>query len=198
MNHIWEGTVQSKRKELGLEPKTFLPGHFRRIWPSDEPAYRAHLLRLDPEGRNMRFAGAISDEALIAYGRRIADADRVLHGFFERGELRGTAELVPADDAEETAEAALSVERGYRRRGVGLELMRRTIRAARLRGLRRLQVRCLPTNRAMQNLARRFTDELSFEGGDVLALIAPPPATGATFADEAVESLRGLALSWCE
>jgi hypothetical protein len=50
----------------------------------------------------------------------------------------------------------------------------------------------------MQNLARRFTDELSFEGGDVLALIAPPPATGATFADEAVESLRGLALSWCE
>jgi GNAT superfamily N-acetyltransferase len=181
-----------------LEPKSFVPGHFRRIWPGDAVSYQAHLLRLDREGRNMRFAGAVSDEIIRDYSRHIADPSRVLHGFLQGAELRGTAELVPLADAESVAEAAFSVEQGCRRQGVGLELMRRTIRAARTRGFRKLVVRCLPTNRAMQNLARRFTDDLIFEGSDVLALIQSPPATGATFADATVDGLRGLLLSWSE
>jgi hypothetical protein len=76
--------------------------------------------------------------------------------------------------------------------------MARTIRAARTRGVRRLLVRCLPTNRAMQGLARSFAADLVFESGDVLGLIDPPPATGATYADEAVDGMRSLALAWLE
>jgi GNAT superfamily N-acetyltransferase len=181
-----------------LEQKSFLPGHFRRIWPKDEASYRAHLLRLDREGRSMRFAGAVSDETISDYSRHIADPARMLHGFFEGAELRGASELVPLGDVGRMAEAAFSVEPGYRRRGAGIELMRRTIRSARTGGIARLLVRCLPANRAMQDLARKFTDELIFEGEDVLALIEPAPATGATFVDEAVDGLSGLALAWCE
>ena len=181
-----------------MEPKNLRTGHFRRIWPQDGPAYLAHLLRLDREGRNMRFGGAIADETVARDSLHIGDPDRVLHGFFDGSLLRGTAELVPPEPGGDMGEAAFSVEQGYRRQGAGLELMRRTIRAARTRGIRRLLVRCLPTNRAMQNLARKFASELVFESGDVLALIEPPPATSATFVDEAVDGLRGAAFAWLE
>jgi GNAT superfamily N-acetyltransferase len=185
-------------KEVDLEPKTRIQGHVRRIWLSDEALYRAHLLRLDRDGRIMRFAGAISDETVADYSQSIGEPKRVLHGYFDGSELRGAAELVPLLDAEHTAEAAFSVEQGYRRLGIGHELMARTIRAARTRGIKHLLVRCLPTNRAMQNLARKFAADLVFESGDVLGLIDPPPATGATYADEAVDGLRSLAFAWFE
>ncbi|MFI5016027.1 MAG: GNAT family N-acetyltransferase [Hyphomicrobiales bacterium] len=193
-----EETAQIQRRELDLEPKAILAGHVRRIWPVDAGLYRAHLLRLDREGRGMRFAGAISDDCVADYSRSISDPSRVLHGFLQGRDLRGAAELVPLEDRERMAEAAFSVEQGYRRQGIGRELMARSIRAARTRGIKRLLVRCLPTNRAMQGLARQFSAEIIFESGDVLGLIDPPPATGATFADEAVDGMRSLALAWFE
>jgi GNAT superfamily N-acetyltransferase len=208
MQTIRDDIAQILPMELDLEPGTrlsghnlqgqSLPGHVRRIWPRDAALYRAHLLRLDREGRVMRFAGAVSDERVAEYSASIGDPNRVLHGFFHGGELRGAAELVPSGDAERMAEAAFSVEQGSRRQGVGRELMSRTIRAARTRGVKRLLVRCLPTNRAMQSLARSFAADLVFESGDVLGLIDPPPATGATYADEAVDGMRSLALAWFE
>jgi GNAT superfamily N-acetyltransferase len=189
--------------QLDREPGTILGGHFgsghvRRIWPGDAASYCAHLIRLDGESRNMRFAGAISDESICDYAGLIADPCRVLHGFFDGNELRGASELVPPRHGEYTAEAAFSVEKGYRRRGVGQELMARSIRAARTRDIRQVMMRCLATNHAMQTLARKFGAELIFGNGDVLALIDPPPATRATFADEAIDGLRDLALAWCE
>jgi GNAT superfamily N-acetyltransferase len=172
------GNRPNPAMELDLEPNTFPAGHVRRIWAADAANCRAHLLRLDREGRNMRFAGTISDDRIAEYSASNAEPGRVLHGFFHGRDLRGAAEIVPLNDAERTGEAAFSVEQGYRRQGVGHELMARTIRAARLRGIERLLVRCLPTNRAMQNLARKFAADLIFESGDVLGLIDPPPASG--------------------
>jgi len=203
--------LQPKGEIMGQDPNEghdLVRGHVRRIWPGDAALYQAHLLRLDREGRIMRFAGAVADETVANYASNIADPHRVLHGYFDGGELRGAAELVPLRDGqlmagermagENMAEAAFSVEQGYRRLGIGQELMARTIRAARTRGIRRLLVHCLPTNRAMQSLARKFEADLVFESGDVLGLIDPPAATGATYADEAVDGLRSLALAWLE
>jgi len=66
-----------------LASKTSVPSYVRRLWPSDRAAYEAHLLGLDEEGRTMRFAGTISDERIVVYGRLILDPRRVLHGFFQ-------------------------------------------------------------------------------------------------------------------
>ena len=76
--------------QLDREPGTILGGHFgsghvRRIWPGDG------------ESRNLRFAGAISDESICDYAGLIADPYRVLHGFFDGNELHGASELVPRD-----------------------------------------------------------------------------------------------------
>ena len=40
-------------------------GVVRRLWPSDMPAFRDHLLRLDAQSRHDRFAMAVSGEIPI-------------------------------------------------------------------------------------------------------------------------------------
>ena len=151
----------------------------RRLWPDDGPAYRDHLLRLDHETRRDRFASMLSDGALADYARRAMTAKGSIFGAFINGELRGVAELRPGSDAgEPQAEAAFSVEKPFRRRGIGTSLFERLSRTARNRGIRRVQVRCLPHNRAMQGLARKVGAEVRRNGFDTegyLTLDLPTP-----------------------
>ena len=39
----------------------------RRLWRSDLPAFREHLLRLDEISRHMRFGGGVSDAFIAQY-----------------------------------------------------------------------------------------------------------------------------------
>ena len=66
------------------------------------------------------------------------------------------------------AEAAISVEKPWQSHGVGSALLRRTLLAARNRGYRLLHMACLAENRRMQQLARKFDAELSFDFGSVV------------------------------
>lgn len=139
----------------------------RRLWKADGPAYRDHLLRLDLETRRDRFASMMSDGAVADYARRAITAKGFIFGGFVNGELRGVAELRPGPDGgEPQAEAAFSVEKTYRRQGIGTALFERLARTARNRGVRRVQVRCLPHNRAMQGLARKVGAEVRRNGYD--------------------------------
>ncbi|MEA2858952.1 MAG: hypothetical protein QOC72_991, partial [Methylobacteriaceae bacterium] len=45
-------------------------GYIRKLWPSDEPAFRDHLLRLDPDSRHDRFAMGVSDDFIRNYAER--------------------------------------------------------------------------------------------------------------------------------
>ena len=54
---------------------------------------------------------------------------------------------------------------GQLRLSIGLVLI-----AARNRGCHRIYMNCLATNRAMQQLARKFTKDLTFEMGDIVHL----------------------------
>lgn len=137
----------------------------RRLWPSDLDAFRDHLLRLDAQSRFDRFAMAASDDFLRAYATRCFGIDDVIFGFFVDGVLRGASELRPvapgAHDA--SAEAAFSVEPGWRRRGVGTELMERIVQAARNRNADTLYMSCLARNEAMRGLAKKFAADLQFD-----------------------------------
>ncbi len=140
-------------------------GQLRRLWPSDLDAFRDHLLRLDDKSRYDRFAMVASDDFLRAYASRCFGIDDVIFGYFVDGTLRGAGELRPvapgAHDA--SAEAAFSVESGWRRRGIGTALMERIVQAARNRNADTLYMSCLARNEAMQGLAKKFTADLQFD-----------------------------------
>lgn len=140
-------------------------GRLRRLWPSDGAAFRDHLLRLDPQSRFERFAMVASDEFMRGYAQRCFGIDDVIFGYFVDGVLRGAGELRPvAPGAHDiSAEAAFSVEREVRRRGIGTELMERIVQAARNRNADTLYMSCLARNEAMQGLAKKFAADLEFD-----------------------------------
>jgi GNAT superfamily N-acetyltransferase len=148
-------------------------GMIRKLWIGEATRYRDHLLRLDTDSRHSRFAGGISDDFIRNYVHTTFGLGSVVHGFFAEGVLRGAAELRPLGNSfTREAEAALSIESDWQSHGVGSALLDRTLLAARNRGIKTLHMACLANNRRMQELARKFSAELSFDFGDVVGEVA--------------------------
>jgi len=144
----------------------------RRLWPADKEAFRDHLLRLDPQSRHQRFGGGMSDEFLAHYAERCFGEGDLLYGAFVDGGLCGAAELRSnrAIWTEQApfgrhihAEAAFSVEREHRRRGIGAKLFKRILRAATNHGVETIEIICMPDNIAMQSLAKKYHTQFTFE-----------------------------------
>jgi GNAT superfamily N-acetyltransferase len=144
-------------------------GAIRKLWIGETDAYRDHLLRLDPASRHRRFSGAVSDQFIARHAATASDIGVVLHGFFVDGSLRGAAELRRMGSVfTREAEAAFSIEQPWQSHGVGTELLERTLLSVRNRGIKSLHMHCLADNRRMQQLARKFEAELSFDFGSVV------------------------------
>lgn len=172
-------------------PAAPLPGYYRKLSYADLAQFRDHLLRLDQEARRARFAIIASDAFLRCYAETSFTLGTVLHGYFVDGILRGVAELRPLGDGL-SAEAAFSVERELQQSGIGTRLMELTLVAARNRGCSHVLMNCLATNRAMQALARKFSDDLTFEMGDVVCQIAARQPSAFSQLREQVSDLCGL------
>ena len=142
-------------------------GLIRKLWIGESRTYREHLLRLDADSRRGRFGGSVSDEVVSAYVESARGGGAVIHGFFVDGILRGAAELRPFGTAAE-AEAAFSIETPWQSQGVGSALLKRTLLVARNRGIKLLHMCCLTENQRMQQLARKFEADLSFDFGTVI------------------------------
>lgn len=171
-------------------------GWIRRIYPGDRAEFAAHLIRLDAESRHDRFAMAVSDAYLESYvkGFFAAPGD-VAYGWFVDGELRGAGELRQANEGagvEHTAEGAFSVERDFRRGGVGEALMARIVRAARNRRDSSLCLLCLAENRAMQSLAKKFSAELTFGRDQITGRLVARHLSAASLWNEWADDARGL------
>ena len=153
-------------------------GLIRKLWSVETDAYRDHLLRLDSDSRRSRFGGAISDDMVRTYAESARGSDVIVHGFFVDGVLRGAADLRflgPVYRRE--AEAAFSIEKPWQSHGVGTALLERSLLAARNRGIKLLHVCCLAENQRMQQLARKFEAELSFDYGTVIGKMENPNPT---------------------
>jgi GNAT superfamily N-acetyltransferase len=144
----------------------------RRLWPSDKELFRDHLLRLDPRSRHERFGGGMSDEFLVHYAENCFGKGDLVYGAFADGKMIGAAELrsnkaIWSEQApfgrDIHAEAAFSVEEGYRRRGIGEKLFTRIRRAATNHGVETIEIVCLPDNIGMQSLAKKFKTQFTFE-----------------------------------
>lgn len=153
----------------------------RRLYRPDLPLFRDHLIRLDPQTRYDRFGVQVSDEYLANYAELCFKPDAITYGYFEDGLIRGAAELRMFPSTEtpglKDAEGAFSVERTWRRRGIGTDLMGQLVLVARNRRIATLTIVCLLHNKAMVKLARKFETHLTFERNDVTGkLVARAPS----------------------
>ena len=69
------------------------PVDIRRLWHSDMPAFRDHMLRLDPNSRHQRFGGGMSDGFIAHYAENCFGHGDLVFGAFVEGRLRGAGEL---------------------------------------------------------------------------------------------------------
>ncbi len=166
-------------------------GWFRSLWPGEAGLLAEHLVRLAPEDRHRRFLHAVNDDWMRDYARR-AGRRRVL-GWFVDGTLRGAAEVHFRGDV---AEAALSVEAPWRGNGVGLELMRRALRAAQNYGVRTLTVYTTADNTPMIRIAKALDARFSREDGTVTGEIDAGPPTPASLIFDLADEERGLIANW--
>ena len=169
-------------------------GVIRKLWIGEHNKYRDHLLRLDSTSRHSRFGGGVSDDFIRNYVDLSFSLDTVVHGFFLDGMLRGAAELRPLGlRLPQQAEAAFSVEKPWQSHGVGSALLRRTLLTARNRGFRHLHMACLANNRRMQQLARKFDAELSFDFGSVVGEVESSRANPLSLMQEFMADGHGFA-----
>ena len=166
----------------------------RKLWIGEADVYRDHLLRLDPDSRRNRFAGAVSDEFVRDYAELSFGIDALIHGFFVDGTLRGAAELRPIGaPLTREAEAAFSIEKPWQSHGVGSVLLERTLLAARNRGIKFLHLACLADNKRMQQLARKYDAELSFDFSSIVGEVATPRPTPLSLMREILADGHGFA-----
>jgi len=169
-------------------------GTIRKLWIGETDAYRDHLLRLDRESRYRRFSGAVSDEVIARHATTANEVGVVVHGFFVDRVLRGAAELRHNGSLfSHDGEAAFSIEQPWQSHGVGTELLQRTLLSARNRGITSLRMDCLAENQRMQQLARKFEAEFSFDFGSVTGEVDPPHSTPLSLIREAVADSYGVA-----
>lgn len=168
-----------------------------QLGAAHRPRILAHLLALSPEDRYLRFAYAISDDALRSYVWQIRyGRDAAFGAFDDAGGLHGFAHLAFATDGG-PAELGLSVARCARRQGVGLALLQRASAHARNRGQPLLMMVYVPENTALASLARRAGMRTDADPAEARAYLTLPPATPESLLREAFgESVAAIDLGF--
>jgi GNAT superfamily N-acetyltransferase len=184
-------TREPRNGAIARESQVVMP-LLRKLFPTEADRLRDHFLRLDPEGRHLRF-GTLSDAAVADYVERIDWLRSLQLGWFEDDDLRGLAQLVWRDVLwPQEAELATSVEAPYRDRGIATTLVARALRAARNRGIRRVAMLCLAENAPMLHIARKLEGELAFADGFGVGHVDPGPADPASLVQEWFEDGAAL------
>jgi GNAT superfamily N-acetyltransferase len=165
----------------------------RKLWIGDLRALRAHLKRLDPEARRLRFGGLTTDDFIDAYIDTAFRLDATIFGVLIDREIRASAELRSIfGGATPDAEAAFAVEADWQDQGLGSELMDRILTAAQNRGIARLHMICLSENARMRHLAGKFGARLTFAEGEVTGEVSPAGPTALSLLDELVHDTQGF------
>ena len=154
---------------------TATAGEYRQLASAERPLLCDHLLRLSPDDRALRFLSEVSADHIDQYCSRVDEHYRIVIGYFVDSVLRGAGEIVFNIGSTwlGSCEIALSVETSSQNAGVGTELLRRLLVLARNRGVSKVRMLCMRSNRRMQTLAKKFAGELHFATGDVEGTLYP-------------------------
>jgi GNAT superfamily N-acetyltransferase len=172
---------------------------YRQLLPSEVDKIRDHFLRLAPDERVLRFFAPTCDAVISARCDKIDWRRAHFVGVFSDGTLRGVAELeLDHPEGQGSGEIAISVERAWRSRGIGAELLRRAIVVARNHGATSISMVCLLDNEPMRRLASHFADRISIHDGTVEADMDVPPPTYETLWNEIAMSGFDLVDAWLD
>jgi GNAT superfamily N-acetyltransferase len=131
-----------------------------------------HLVRLGCSCRQARFGNVVSENFARAYARGVNCLNTAVFGYFAEGAMRGAGELRSLQsDWCRTAEAAFSVEKSWRRRGIATSLLATLIREAARRGVQEIVVSCHAFNQPVQRMVRRFGARIETEALECMARI---------------------------
>ena len=173
--------------------------HIRKLLASETNQLRAHLTRLTPEQRTLRFMGSVNDASIAEHCDRINWFRTVVIGFFDSGALRGAAELQIADHhVPILCEAGITVEKEWQDHGVATELLRRALLIARNRAARGVQIGCFGDNYRIQHVAEKFGAKFHVQAGETEAQIATPSPTYWSLREEAIADGWGWMSFWVD
>lgn len=163
----------------------------RRLTPADTPALRSHFRRLDADSRHQRFMGQQGDAAIDEFIDRMTWLGALRLGWMESGRLRAVVELLPERRPLDgcrppNLELALTVERPWQGRGIGSELVRRALLAARNCHYREVEMVCLADNVRMQRIARKMAAQILRQDGESRGRIRLVPGNPLSMWQEAL------------
>ncbi|GAB3247527.1 GNAT family N-acetyltransferase [Chitinimonas naiadis] len=161
----------------------------------DAGAMLAHLLRLNEVDRTQRFAQAVSDRVIEDYVARLDYARDSHYGVWAASDegraLIGLTHLA-VDPQRRVAEIGVSVEEGYRRRGIAGRMLKRAILHARNDGVAEVVMYFLPYNTELIELARTQGMRLSVGNGEGIARLAAHGPSAGSLTAEWLETLGEL------
>jgi RimJ/RimL family protein N-acetyltransferase len=172
---------------------------YRKLLPADGPAFAQHLGRLSGADRRLRFMGGMSDEAVRAHARRLDWLRCIVIGYFDRGTLRGAAEIQLAERGLPLRfEGAFTVETAWQGRGVGTELLRRALTVARNRAAQGLRISCFSDNHRIQHIGQKFGAEFHQRAGQADGEIRLAAPTLGSVCSEGCDESWGWLLLWLD
>ena len=142
----------------------------------------AHFMRLSPEDRGLRFNASLADDAQMArYVGQIRFGEDIVLGLVDAtGRVVGVAHgCVFEAGGERRVEAAFSVDRALRGRGLGTTLMRSLQAAASQRGAAVIVGLCAARNRPMRQIFERAGMTLRRDEDEVHARLVLEPRAAA-------------------
>jgi len=168
--------------------------HIRRLMPFESGVFRDHVLRLDANGRHMRFGHAVSDDFIERYAEQVFAQGAIVKACYIDGTCRGVGEAFFVRSGDCDVEAAFSVEPRWQGHGLGTLIFRRLIRAVRNRGGRNICVLCLRTNAAMIRMAAKLDGLIRVMPDGVTGEIIRPPAGLLSLGAEMMEDAQFMYL----
>jgi GNAT superfamily N-acetyltransferase len=144
-----------------------------KVTDEDLLAIREHLMRLDRETLYSRFGYIVTDDFLIQYVERAPDLGAIIFGCWVDGKVRGVGELRRFGLGQHhEAEAAFTVERPFRDRGIATALMAAIATEAVGIGVLDIFMCFAACNRRMRRIAEKFQGSVSFNGNDRVACVS--------------------------
>lgn len=152
----------------------------RSLGPQHRERITAHLMRLEPADRYLRFGYSANDEQVQRYVDQLNfERDEVFGIFNRRLEIVAMAHLAFAPQAEHKscAEFGVSVLRHLRGRRFGARLFERAVMHARTAGVSMMFIHALSENTAMLKIARNAGATVRRDGSESEAYLQLPPAS---------------------
>lgn len=136
-----------------------------RLTSSNLDEYTAHLLALSHEDRRLRFAGLMTDQAIINYVNKINMLTDVIVVYREKpGEIVGACHLGFLNTNH--VEIGISVNSDQRGKGIGTKLLKRSMVIARMRNAKKITLVCLSSNKWVVKKVTEFNMQKHYESGE--------------------------------